>query len=702
MRPIETNTTNREHRMSDFKIFGTAVNHAFNTLVAKDGKTKDNLFVVDVTGDELWAQYLGAFPEGTNPMFRERTEHDCSCCRNFVKNLGAVVYVKGQEFLSVWDLLIEDELYSVVAKAMSEFVKSKSIANHFLVSEENYGAQTTSTKGETWNHFFAKVPKIFLAKQNQTNYIGSRKDDVNILRRSILEISDEAVDIVSELIAQNSLYRGEEHKGAVALLSKMKREYKALATEQEREFYLWTNAKPNTRIRNTVIGTLLTDISEGVELERAVSSFEAKVAPANYKRPTALVTQRMIDEARKTVEELGIEASLSRRYAVREDISVNDVLFVDGNVKPKLLGGAFDAIKPTKKNVPSLSNVEDIGIADFLANVLPMASELEVFVKNQHTNNFVSLVAPEHADADPLFKWDNGFSWSYVGELADSDIRRAVQAKGGRVDGVLRFSHSWNYDKRNASLMDLHVFMPGCEHTSGKNDNFGTPNGQRVGWNNRTDRTSGGVQDVDYVDAAPVGYVPVENITFPDIKRLKDGKYQCKIHNWALRSPTQGGFKAEIEFAGQVFEYEYDKPLGNKEWIDVATVTLKNGVFSIEHHMPVGAASKGIWNIQTEDWTPVDLITRSPNFWNGKQVGNEHVFFMLKGCVNEEGTRGFYNEYLRDELIQHRKVFEVLASSLKVGYNANQLSGVGFSTTKRDEILVRVKGSINRVLNVKF
>ena len=684
MRPIETNTTNREHRMSDFKIFGTAVNHAFNTLVAKDGKTKDNLFVVDVTGDELWAQYLGAFPEGTNPMFRERTEHDCSCCRNFVKNLGAVVYVKGQEFLSVWDLLIEDEVYSVVAKAMSEFVKSKSIANHFLVSEENYGAQTTSTKGETWNHFFAKVPKHFLVKQNQTNYIGSRKDDVNILRRSILEISDEAVDIVSELIAQNSLYRGEEHKGAVTLLSKMKREYKALATEQEQEFYLWTNAKPNTRIRNTVIGTLLTDISEGVELERAVSSFEAKVAPANYKRPKALVTQRMIDEARKTVEELGIEASLSRRYAVREDISVNDVLFVDGNVKPKLLGGAFDAIKPTKKNVPSLSNVEDIGIADFLANVLPMASELEVFVKNQHTNNFVSLVAPEHDYADPLFKWDNGFSWSYDGEVTDS-IKERVKRAGGKVDGDVRVSLSWH----NADDLDLAVV---CNRT-----------GQRMYFGSRHSKLFGCILDVDMNGGSGMNAVdPVENIVWAKSEHMPVGSYSIRVHNWSKRSTANVGFEVEVEIEGKMYSFVHPQDLSNGRAIEIGVITKAGAGNITVSNMVEGSSSAEKWNIKTEDWTPVDLITRSPNFWNGKQVGNEHVFFMLKGCVNEEGTRGFYNEFLRDELIQHRKVFEVLASSLKVGYNANQLSGVGFSTTKRDEILVRVKGSINRVLNVKF
>jgi hypothetical protein len=146
---------------------------------------------------------------------------------------------------------------------------------------------------------------------------------------------------------------------------------------------------------------------------------------------------------------------------------------------------------------------------------------------------------------------------------------------------VFRFSHSWNNPgQRNASLMDLHVFMPGSgvNAENGVHDNYG--NNQRVGWNNRNHAVSGGVQDVDYTSPAPEGYVPVENITFPTLARMPDGEYICKIHNWQYRTPTTGGFLAEIEFGGEVFQYENTKPLKNKEWITVAVVTLKNGAFS--------------------------------------------------------------------------------------------------------------------------
>ncbi|MDU8350815.1 hypothetical protein RYA05_02785 [Pseudomonas syringae pv. actinidiae] len=668
--------------MSDFSVFGKAVHNAFNSIVKKDDGKKDNVFVVDATGDELWAHYLASFPEGTNPIFRTRTEYDCSCCRNFVKNIGAVVYMKNGELLSVWDVTVEDELFQIIANSMSEFVKALPIKQHFIVSEPAYGAEQTNTKGEVWNHFHAKVPTIFQWKHNESDYIGERKNDVNGLKRSIDEISDEAIEIVAELIDQDSLYKGVEYKWALDLLLKLKRQYAALETEHERESFLWENAKKNTRIHGIVIGTLLVNITEGMDLEMAVGLFETYTGGPNFKRPKALVTQRMIDEAQKLVEKMGLEDSLARRYATREDISVNDVLFVDGSVKKKLLGGAFDAVKPTKKAVPELKDVEDISIKDFLSKVLPKADTLEVLVKNEHTASFVSLIAPVNPDAKPLLKWDNAFSWSYIGEVTSSSIRERVKKAGGKIDGDVRVSLSW----QNGDDLDLSV------------------NNGRDRCCFRTRSAFGATLDVDMnAGHATNSSDPVENIFWTNKSDIKKGRYEIQVHNWSQRSTNNVGFDVEVEVLGKTYSFAHPKVLDNEKRITVGYINVDAaGSISVEG-MAVGAGSSvENWGIKTEEWTPVDLITKSPNFWNDQAVGHEHVFFMLKGCVNEEGTRGFYNEYLRDELHKHRKVFEVVSAQMKVPASADQLSGLGFSVNDRAEMQVRVKGAINRVLNVKF
>ena len=80
----------------------------------------------------------------------------------------------------------------------------------------------------------------------------------------------------------------------------------------------------------------------------------------------------------------------------------------------------------------------------------------------------------------------------------------------------------------------------------------------------------------------------------------------------------------------------------------------------------------------------------------------KHVFFMLDACKTNEDARGFYNEFLKDELTPHRKVFEILSSRTKANPTVNQLSGLGFNTTTRNDVVVRVKGKTHRTFKVVF
>ena len=97
----------------------------------------------------------------------------------------------------------------------------------------------------------------------------------------------------------------------------------------------------------------------------------------------------------------------------------------------------------------------------------------------------------------------------------------------------------------------------------------------------------------------------------------------------------------------------------------------------------------------------VKSITLSPNHWNTK-VGNKHLFFFLEGCKTDETTRGFYNENLRTDLDKDRKVFEVLGSKVKVEPAENELSGLGFSETVRNDIYLEIEGKFKRIIKVKF
>lgn len=670
---------------------------AFAALVHAryEAMRKHELFVVDTS--DLFQTYLDAFPEGTNPIFRERTEHDCSCCKQFIRNIGNVVAIIDGEIVTVWDDAgLAPAPYDTVGRVLRERVRQAPIKSVWRTKERKYGtAQTNELLPDgsvrTWDHFSGAVDAPHFHVQPDTQR-GNLNTSAAVLKRGLTEITMDALDTVIDLAEANNLYKGEEFLAAIKAFRQLKAGWDGIS-----ETYIWANlGDKSSRFRNSAIGTLLLDLSEGTELEIAVKKYEKVVAPANYKRPTALVTPRMIDEAVAKLDELGLRGAVNRRHARLSDVSVNDVLFVDNSAQGQMKDGLKDLLMtsaaPPKVNI---DNATPISAEEFFAR---QHKSISVLVENRHAGNFMSITAPVDPGEVGLFKWDNDFSWSYDGDMADSSLRQKVQMAGGRVDGVLRFSHLWNDVGRNASLMDLHVFLPGHSgHRYGIGDSYG--NAQRVGWNHRAHTPTGGRQDVDYTSPAPEGYVPVENITFPSLDRLPEGDYNFAIHNWHLRQPTNSGFKAEIEVGGQLYQYDHPAPMKNKEWVHLATATLKNGQWSIIHHHPTTTSSQKRWGIATETLVPVDVLMLSPNFWEGQQVGNRHWFFILRDCKNPDPVRGIYNEYLRSDLNEHRKVFEVLGSKTKAPFAEDQLSGLGFSSTQRNTLKVVADG---RAFEIQF
>lgn len=690
-----------EYNPAEFDFVGFANKIAANIeSMFKTG----NVFRVNVSGDDIWKIYIESFPEGTNPFFREKTYHEGNYDKNFIRRVGSLVTVTNGKLHSIWDVENAPFPYNVVASTISEYIHSSDINNIFRVGEKDAGSLRNFElkDGETivWDHFYIKIPTPFYSKEAASE-IGKYATNMGVFLRGLETISISSLNTILDLINDNNLYRGEEFKDSVIRFKKRLETFSKLNSPESRNRYIW-GQYPDT-FRNSVIGSLAIDLSEGTNIEAAVAKFESKVAPENYKRPKALITQSMIKDAFKTIEDLGLSDSLERRHAVIDDISVNEVIWVNRASKNRLKGSTlFDSMMKEAAPIVKIDSAVEISGEEFFSDILPKATELEILFGNNKKNNLMSITAPVHADAPNLFKWDNGFGWSYNGEIADTFIRDAVKARGGSVSGVFRFSHSWNHEKRNASLMDLHVFFPNHSgHSNGTHDKYG--NNNRIGWNNRTDNKTGGVQDVDYTNPAPAGYIPVENITFPDLSKMPEGNYECKIHNWQKRHPNEGGFRAEIEIGGQIFEYDYDKPLGNKEWVHVATVNLKNGKFTITHHIPSTSASKTVWGIDTEKFVKVNAVINSPNYWDEKGVGNRHWFFIMDGCKNPEETRGIYNEFLRPELDKHRKVFEVLGSKTKCEVVDDQLSGLGFSSTRKDKVTFKVKTEkSSRVYEVQF
>ena len=153
-----------------------------------------------------------------------------------------------------------------------------------------------------------------------------------------------------------------------------------------------------------------------------------------------------------------------------------------------------------------------------------------------------------------------------------------------------------------------------------------------------------------------------------------------------------------------VRQFVYDKPVKHKENVMVAEITYsKSKGIQIRELIPsTSHSSVSLWNIDTNKFHKVNVMMLSPNYWDEQGIGNKHYFFMLDDCKNPEPVRGFFNEYLNSELTPHRKVFEVLADKMKTPYQEHQLSGLGFSSTMRNSVIVKVDGTFSRTLKVNF
>ncbi len=659
-----------------FTDFSKAVYEKFESMKSS------TLFVADVGKDDVWRTYLESFPDGSNEIFRERTEHDCNCCSQFIKRVGNVVAIIDGKVTSIWDVDVGWP-YSVVADEMKSLVLGRKIRSKFYYNQYKISQEETISGGgydgldtEVFNHFHCEIPRSAFSD----GYVSKIADSKQLFQSFINTLKAVNVDslmVISGLIESGSIYRGNEFLSAVKMMIGTKSFISDMDKQSDIDVFIWQHLDCGAaRFKSSVIGTLAVDLTDGVDLETAVAKYESKVAPENYKRPKSLITESMIKSALNTVDELGLRGQIDRRHASIDDVSVNDIIFVDNSVRPLMRDALSDSLmSEAKSKAKPTHNAGIVSIDEFISNVVPSASSIDIFFDSEMVKNLVSLTSPKIEGSNKLFKWDNDFSWSYNGGAADS-IKQKVKNAGGDIDCQLRVSLSWsNYDD-----LDIHMLEPSGNHISYSN--------------------MSGKLDVDMNAGGRKSRDPVENIAIND---MSEGVYKVIVNNYTKRESIDAGFCIEIEFDGQLTRiYSDNSPLGGQS-IDVASITVSSSgsieIDILSDGLTNSSAPVIEWGIASSSYHKVKTMMLSPNHWGFNSSGNKHFMFVVDGCENPEPVRGIYNEFLRDELIQHKKVFEILAQKTKCGFSENQLSGFGFSETIKKTIDVKVDG---KPMTIKF
>lgn len=677
------------------------------------------LFRSELTGREVWDMYLASFADGNDDKFRdpESSEHNCNHCKNIIRRYGNIVAIVDNKIVTMFDFDMEGE-YAGVAPNIATALRLKPVTEVFFetYAELNslpyescnrnnamfalgiannvkrytpaeaalYGV-VEAGRVYTFNHFHLKVAKNFVDVSGKSveSIMAGHRDNKQVFMRAMEEIPLDTLQLVSELIAQGSLLNGETHKFKLDVMIPLKAEYDALAAE-DRDNWCWVKSRDFqlAKFKNELIGVLCTELAEGEELNKACQSWNKRVDPANYMKAVAPFTQRQKDAAAKFVSDNGYTESFARRLATKDDIKASEIKHInagDGTIEEVSMFDNLKTTKPSRHKRNQFDGVEEVGIEKFMKDILPTCTSVEAYLENTHANNMVTMTTAGTDASKPMFGWPNNYSWTYNGNLAGkSEIRENVSKVGGNIVALVRASLQWN-DKDTPGSVDFDLHSVGANHISYSNKG-------------RT-HSCGGHLDVDMIRPSKIG---IENITWKN--QIADGKYQIRVKNYCGSNNT--GFKVEIEFNGETYNYV---KLGNvRGYTEVATITVVKGEISIEHHLPETHSSRDIYGLESKQFHKVNLMCLSPNHWGGSSVGNKHYFFMLDKCKAQSPVRSYHIENFNSELAEHRKVLEPLASTIMLSPEGEQLSGLGFNATVRDELIVKLGGNFKRVIKIKF
>lgn len=664
--------------MSNFIELRNAVAEKLSDFIEMEKQGLGVLVMVHAERDELFDLYLDNIPANHNQIFRQRRRYDGNYDKHFIRNLGGVLFIHNDfKVETIWDVALSPDNYLIfAAKALNDHVKAARIDNYLVKSERVAGnLSNVDNYDDTiiWEHFYYKLPDAYV-KPNVNELQGTYANWVAMLSRGMNDLSLDAAKEVQSLIDSNALYRGKEFKGAVDKFIELK---EAHAKAADKGLWVWLNTKrlgEQTRFRSTVIGTLVEDLTNGVDLERAVASFESKVAPTNYKRTTALVTPMMIAKAKADVAELGYSESIYRELAELKDLPTDKMIYVESRAKTV---DVFDTMsEEAGAVVKSVDNAVQISASELLAK-LKGAKKVEVLRQPHSVANEFVLTRAADSTAPNMFKWDNTLAWAYTSGTTDA-IKERVKEAGGDVTGDVRVSLAWH----SPCDLDLSVERMSTfelvNYVRHNRKNFGA----------ELDLDMNGLDKHDSEN-------PVENIVWRDIADMPNGKYAVFVHNYNSRSPINKGFKIQVEILGVISTFEYANTLsgGKKE----NCLTLEKTGTGVEITYMNKALTLVSKSRAGGEFVSVSRVMTSPNCWGDTPIGNEHLMFIVDGFECKKPVRGFFNEYLKAELNEHRKVFEVLGAKTMVEPAGQCVGGYGYSLTSKQEFVVRIDKRIYKV-----
>lgn len=375
---------------------------------------KEPVFETSACNTDLFQTFLYNLPE------EARQHYNCNACRNFVNRYGGLVVLgdDGSKHSIMWAFK-GPIFFQNAVRTMRNIVANSKVTGAFITSEKRLGIPKTGI----WTHMAVEVPKGMQYKNSlkTAHQAACEKDeDFKLLMNALNKYSTETIKTAVNLLRSNTLARGVKFVDQAEWLLDLRK--------RRGEKNLWDFAnivrkKSYTapsgfcHISGSVLGSLLDDIQDGLDVNTIKHKFDDKVDPLKYHRPQVAPGAANVKRAEEIVAKLGLANSLKRRFATMNDIQT--VWRPTDKEIESMYPNIFAYVK-IKEPYYFLKN--DISPRDvtmtwekFQRTVLPNARKIEMYVgSGRHA--FSALVTAADYDAPPIISWDseenrNPVSW---------------------------------------------------------------------------------------------------------------------------------------------------------------------------------------------------------------------------------------------------------------------------------------------------
>jgi len=406
-------TPELDRKSDGYEQFLASVRNAFEKNMQED---KSPLFTTDAT--DLFDLFLENLPADA------RQHYTCRACRKFVDTYGGLVRIdeNGTKTPAMWATATAvPDFFAGAVKAIRKAVKDAKITGMFVTSECVLGTPKTGS----WNHLSVVMPDRFLNKsriKTDEQLMAEKAEDHRILIDALSKYTTETVRAAVGILSTDVLYRSEKVLGIAEWFLNLKNavEGKERKSSKNIIWYAVVTAPVGfCHISSSMIGTLLDDIENGLDMEAIKRRFADKMNPLAYQRPKAAPSRGNVEQAERIVEKLGIANSLKRRFARVDEI---EKIWEPSPVRDSrpATTGIFSGVKTKeqskKGSSPTLiGKVDGITFEKFKREVLPSAKTIE-FAVPIGRDNYCAVLTAEDPDAPPIVRWDteenrNPFSW---------------------------------------------------------------------------------------------------------------------------------------------------------------------------------------------------------------------------------------------------------------------------------------------------